>query len=234
MQWTLHLWVEGPTDAQTSSDHSPRGVLPGIIWNALRELSGQEEESFEQLLPKAKITASRLSEHVSQFKTFAGGKRQANLEVPVRKMLLAFQQARQQDPHSIVVAVRDEDGQPHPRLHRSQIQEELSRQDWDRMAFGLCIKSVEAWLLADARAFETCFGKGPSKALPRKPEEDKDPKSTVRDLVNKHKELGEGTAELFGRLASCIDLATLAKACPDGFGSLREDLKRFIVPCLLK
>jgi hypothetical protein len=114
MTRALQLWVKGPTD-----------VLP--IWNMLRELSGEDEENFEALLPKANLKATPLKAHFKSV-SFSGGNRKG-LDPFAHKLMFAVQEARRSDPESIIVAIQDEGGDDIQR----QLQEELRSQRYDQV-----------------------------------------------------------------------------------------------------
>jgi hypothetical protein len=92
--------------------------------------------------------------------------------------------------------------------------------------------AVEAWLLADAAAFHGCLGRGPKSGLSGEPESLPRPKEKLMSILDSLGENEDDVAALYGRLAEHVDVDTLAKRCPRGFGELRKALSEFIEPCL--
>lgn len=101
---------------------------------------------------------------------------------------------------------------------------------------GLQIRTVEAWLLADATAFATPL-RGPRPALPRSPEDlwgkvgapsSNHPKDVLKRIV---RDLG-GRADraLAAKLAEAADLDVVARECPLGFGAFKRDLEQAFRP----
>lgn len=101
---------------------------------------------------------------------------------------------------------------------------------------GLQIRTVEAWLLADAKAFATPL-RAARPALPRAPEDlwgkvgapsSNHPKDVLKRIV---RDLG-GRADraLAARLAEAADLDVVARECPLGFGAFKRDLEQAFRP----
>ena len=101
---------------------------------------------------------------------------------------------------------------------------------------GLEIRTLEAWLLADAGAFATVMRQR-RPTLPKAPEE---LWGKVRDQTSNHPkvvlarivhDLG-GTCDryLAARLAEHADLDVLARECPIGFGAFKRDVERAFRP----
>lgn len=100
----------------------------------------------------------------------------------------------------------------------------------------LQVAMVEAWLLADARAFELAFGR-PRPPLPRPPEElwgnRLDESSNHPKIVYQRtlKALGLPTSrDTAITLAEHADLDVLARECPEGFGRFKADFERAFRP----
>lgn len=101
---------------------------------------------------------------------------------------------------------------------------------------GLQVNMLEAWLLADAGAFERAFGRA-RPALPRSPEElwgkRQDPQSNHPHQLYPRvlRSIGvDPTRAAAVRLAEHIDLDVLARECPRGFGTFRNDFARAFRP----
>lgn len=101
---------------------------------------------------------------------------------------------------------------------------------------GLQIRTLEAWLLADAKAFATPLHH-PRPALPRAPEDlwgkvggpsSNHPKDVLKRIV---RDLGgHADRQLAARLAEAADLDVVARECPLGFGAFKRDLEQAFRP----
>ncbi len=101
---------------------------------------------------------------------------------------------------------------------------------------GLQVNMLEAWLLADAGAFERAFGRA-RPDLPRAPEElwgkRQDPQSNHPHQLYPRVLRSIGvppTRAAAVRLAEHIDLDVLTRECPRGFGAFRADFERAFRP----
>ncbi len=96
---------------------------------------------------------------------------------------------------------------------------------------GLQINTLEAWLLADAGAFERAFGK-PRPQLPRRCEElwgdrrdpaSNHPKQVFRRFLSSL-QIPRGRTTTTA-LAMNADLEVVARECPEGFGRFKQDFE---------
>jgi hypothetical protein len=235
---TLELWVEGVTDArypaitsrgseQIGASVRPERPLGGALVPVLRkalEASGKNPPVMDAVPLK-----HRLAETVS----FGGGRRkQPELSNYARKVLVAIQRARSRDQSKLILAVWDRDGRDEPLQDRDGLHEVFRSSGEDGAAVAVCVEEIEAWLLADPAAFRRCFGRGPRAGLPGAPEEEPHPKerlaSVLQDLEIEERDM----AALYRKLAEHVDVDTLTKHCPRGFGELRKALRELIEPCL--
>jgi hypothetical protein len=239
--WRLHLWVEGPSDAVIlKPDEHERleerknkvgGALAPLIWRSLLRLTGFKEEVFARILPKEDIKPAIAREELKQRVSFSGGKNKLVTGWP-RKALIAFDDLRRREPNALVVLVRDRDKTEHPLEQRDTIHQELRRHGWDRAVMGVCVRMVEAWLLADSTVFKTLYGKGAK--LPGKPEEEENPKEVLGQILSEYPDETKNLLERFAEIAEQVNLDVLSQKCPSGFGRMTEALGEFIVPCLRK
>ena len=101
---------------------------------------------------------------------------------------------------------------------------------------GLQVRTLEAWLLADAGAFAKVLHE-PRPDLPCPPEElwgkVRDPTSNhPREVLKRIVRDLRGTCDrhLAARLAEHADLDVMARECPVGFGAFKRDLERAFRP----
>lgn len=138
-----------------------------------------------------------------------------------------------------LVVLRDADRETHRRdeQNRKGLVEAAARATRRIPAvLGLEIRTLEAWLLADAGAFVKVLGNA-RPALPRSPEElwgkvndrrSNHPKVVLERLVRRAGKLCD--RHLAARLAEAADLDVIARECPQGFGAFKRDLEQAFRP----
>jgi hypothetical protein len=120
-----------------------------------------------------------------------------------------------------IVLVIDQDDDPKRSSDLSEAQDyALSN---CRRAFGVAIRTFDAWILADDSALSTVLG----TTIPRQPdpEQIKDPKSEctrLRDASGKNIDL----RDLYAEVASKADLDTISERCPKGFRPFADRVRR--------
>ncbi|MBI4699815.1 MAG: hypothetical protein HY744_01390 [Deltaproteobacteria bacterium] len=234
MSWTIELWVEGPTDANTGADGALRGALPPMVKRTLAELANTDGT-------EVCIEPQILSTVLRDLKVRIGlaGKR-GQYSLHAKKILTAFEKVLHAG--RLAIAVWDADGRPERVRDRNQILGDLRERGKKGAVAGTCIPCVEAWLLADEGGFKRCFGIGPATGVPGDPEAwtgtSQALKEKLHEVIRSCKEASPNlehdvcsTSACYGRLAEKTDLAALASKCPKGYGALREALNEFLVPC---
>ncbi len=243
MTWKLELWVEGPTDAVTHrgrKDGEERaepaeitgGALVPLVRAALAESPPLTREVLDEVLPETRMEAHRLAHKVRGKVAFSGGRRELPISTHARKVLMAMRDARSADPDTLVLAVWDRDGRPEPLRDRDGIHELLRRHGEQGAAVAICVEEVEAWLLADPAAFRRCFETGPKKGLPGNPEAELKAKEKLHEILEELEIDRDDFPTKYCDLAKKVDLDTLTRSCPRGFGELRKALREHITPCL--
>lgn len=136
---------------------------------------------------------------------------------------------RESSDHVLIVVDRDKDS---GRLSELQAGREKAG-DPPRCVIGLAVEMLEAWLLADRRAWSTVFPKSEKIELPKRPEEswgDKSsrihPKRQLQAAFEACQVVDANEVFYFrGELTKAIDLTCLAESCPNGFGALVSELR---------
>lgn len=221
MRWNLELWSEGSTDHR---------VLVPIVTRTLRELSGLSDQSFAAVLSPASTTFQKLSEMLRTVTGLPGLPRK--FSGYARKLLQALDGARRQHPRTLFVAIWDHDVDPHRLVIRREVNGHLREFAQLGSMSGLCVPELEAWLIADPAAFKACFGRGPERGFPGKPEEEKAPKTVLADILASCADSSHHGTVSFQRLAEHIDLGELTRKCPTGYGAFRADAKDLLCPLI--
>lgn len=136
-----------------------------------------------------------------------------------------------QEPAAPVVIVVDRD-RDEDRLATLQAGRALAG-DPSRCVIGLAVEMLEAWLLADRKAWKTVFPWARTIPLPDKPEQSwgkaespNHPKQLLQAALRACKvEDPRVTLPSLIRLAEEIDLGHLAEICPEGFGALATEIR---------
>jgi hypothetical protein len=131
------------------------------------------------------------------------------------KELPVFARQLYDDGAAIVVAVVDTDntrlGERRGLLHEAQAKCGIPI----CIAEGLAVRSLEAWLLADARAIDTVFDGDLARVQFPNPETDLTPKETLNQIVRSLTNGREVTFATFAcELAEAIRLDVLRQRCP--------------------
>lgn len=98
-------------------------------------------------------------------------------------------------------------------------------------AIGVCIETLEAWLLADHQSVADTLGIE-TKHVPAKPEGlagEKGTASHPKDVLEHLIEIAPaGAKDVYNELARVADLQTIAQKCPKGFGEFQAELDRLL------
>lgn len=243
MTLRMELWVEGPTDARTrwrggveGEEERPPvegGALVPLVRKVLESAEGMSRTALDEALPEREMHAHRLQNRFRDITKLDDGERRRKLSLKGWKVLAAIDKARHQSPETLVVAVWDRDGEEAPLRDRELILDALRKQGASGAAVGICVEEIEAWLLADPGAFRRAFGRGPTSGLSSSPEDERDPKAKLDAVLAGYPNSDiDDRAAAFRRLAEAIDLETLARSCPRGFGAFRDALRELIAPLL--
>ena len=130
-----------------------------------------------------------------------------------------------------IVVVLDRDARPERYLELRKGLEMVAG-GAARCVVGLAIEMLEAWLLADSKAWKTVFGKVPD-SLPARPEDlwgskgsPGHPKVLLKAALEEcHCLKGQDQANAKRILARELDLELLQASCSQGFGRLVEDIR---------
>ncbi len=93
-----------------------------------------------------------------------------------------------------------------------------------RRAFGVAIRTFDAWMLADEHALTSVLG----YQVPRQPNPETvaDPKRVCKTLVGASQNQS-GLSEIYARLATATDINTIEARCPDGFAPFAMRVRAF-------
>lgn len=137
-----------------------------------------------------------------------------------RKCLSALVEAERSGFDAIVVVV-DQDGFPEREREMDQAQ------GWTtsniKRAFGVAIKTFDAWMLADENALSSIFRTDISRQ--RSPEKIADPKSAFRNLMAACP-TENSQSKLYAMISELTDLDVIVERCPKGFKPFAENVRR--------
>jgi len=177
--------------------------LGGALESLVRRLSASELE-----LHHAKVSEGSIHTH--------RGKGQGFYKRAVRWLL----EARKRGYEAIALVI-DEDGHAERAAELTEAQQ-YSGIDFPR-AFGIAIRTFDAWMLADECALTSVLGCPVHRQ--RTTEVLTNPKQTCRDLLAASNKSFSQT-EMYARLADLVDLALLAERCPKGFASFADRVRQ--------
>jgi hypothetical protein len=130
MTLSLQLWVEGATDAslrQAAGQSEQGGALPQLVRRTLLELYEGSPNTFDRLLVD-QVGVEWLKERLRSVIALPRGRGHKNLSGWAKKLLVAFQQVRHASPDSLVVAIRDCDGDNDRLKQQAEVNCELASQ----------------------------------------------------------------------------------------------------------
>jgi hypothetical protein len=216
----LELWREGTTDDS----------LVIVIRRTIADLTGCPLEQLNQQLRAEAIACRSLNEQLKRAVGFKKG-RIGDYEQHAKKVLIAFSQASARGVAAI--AVWDADGDPKRVVARDQVNSHLASHGVVASCAAVCVQELEAWFLADPAALKRCFGRGPRSGITAEPEGLADPKEELRRVLDEIAPRGWDPNQAFARIAAEVDLEILRTKCPLGYGTLRADLRRLVVPAFV-
>lgn len=142
-----------------------------------------------------------------------------------KKRALAWLRFAERNGHDAIALVIDEDGD-------SQRQRDLDAAQDDEhwrlpRAFGVAIRTFDAWILADEQALTNVLGY--QVDTQPSPESIHEPKSACENLL----ERGPSSIpqrEMYGRVAQSVNLDLLVERCPRGFAPFAERVRALAQP----
>lgn len=185
-----------------------------LVSEGKHELGGSLESLIRRLSErKLEVRHAKVSEpdiHTHR------GKGQGFFKRAIRWLLEARKRG-----YDAVVLVVDEDGYAE-RASELATAQEYSAMDFPR-AFGIAIRTFDAWMLADEAALTTVLGYHIQRQA--KPEELARPKQICQHLLDTSGGSLSQT-EMYARLAEVLDLALLEERCPRGFAPFAQRVRQ--------
>ena len=144
---------------------------------------------------------------------------------PFLKKTLAWLREAEREGHEALVLVmdRDDDSSRIRQFDEAQADSRIGL----RRAFGVAIRSFDAWILAD----ETALSKALGAQVPcqKSPEEDPDPKETCIGLC-KSSPTPPRLRDLYADVLGAVSIDRLEERCPNGFGPFRKRVEALTRP----
>lgn len=129
-----------------------------------------------------------------------------------KKKALAWLSDAREDGYDAVVYLIDFDKGNDDRIAQFDEAQTVSISGFDLpRAFGVAVRSFDAWMLADETALSTALGR--TVSCQSLPEDNRDPKTTAREIAAKQLAL----RDLYTKVAESARLDTLCERCPKGF-----------------
>jgi hypothetical protein len=181
-----------------------------LVGEGASELAGALETLVRRLgLAEAEIAQDRVSRRELHAHH---GKGRGYFKRAVRWMLEA-----QKRGHEALVLVIDEDGRP------ERLQEFADAQQYAgtpiRRAFGVAIRTFDAWMLADEKALTEVLGCTVSRQ--QTPESIVEPKRRCGELLDNSAE-SMTASEMYTAIARIIDIGVLQTRCRKGFAPFAQ------------
>ncbi|MBN2497486.1 MAG: DUF4276 family protein [Deltaproteobacteria bacterium] len=124
-----------------------------------------------------------------------------------------------------IVVVVDNDGAPPSERIQALRKGAQAAKSATPCALGLAIQEFEAWMIADEKALQSGLRLERPVKRQKKPEEIRDPKKVLNEIAGRRV-----TGEELARVSREIDMESLRKRCPKGYGRFEEELKERIGP----
>jgi hypothetical protein len=222
MIWDVELWGEGPTDHR---------ALGPIVMRTLRDLAGLAEQEFSaRVSTAAGVRFNKLPQMLRLTAALPGPKKEFS---PFgKKILQALTRARSLSPQTLFVVIWDHDVEPARLKVREEVNSHLRQHGQTGAVAAVCVQELEAWLVADPKAFKDCFGRGPQRGVPGKPEDEREPKEILASLLAECAVPEGDRPAALERIADYVDLGELAHKCSAGYGTFRRDAKELLCPIL--
>lgn len=139
----------------------------------------------------------------------------------VKKAAAAVAEAREEGFDAVVFLI-DEDGDPERSQQMSAAQEGYSGDAVFPRAFGVAIRSFDAWMVADEAAMAKALAR--TIDCQKSPEELKSPKEVARSIVAESMSLREFYAEV----SRWVRIDHLEDRCPAGFAPFAQRVRSLL------
>jgi len=140
------------------------------------------------------------------------------------KRLLQWLRYAEREGFDGLALVVDEDGETGRRKGIKNAQSQMALTSLPR-AFGLAVRSFDAWMLADEKALSDVLGKKIDRS--KNPEKISDPKRECKTLLDTCDNLFSQT-DFYAQIAKSADLDCIAKRCPQGFVPFRTAVSNIL------
>lgn len=219
------VFGEGVSDIGSEDDSSNQriGTIPLFVERIVCEKVGRHIPLSEMSIPMT-LPHVRVKKRIPGLHGFA------------QKVIEAAKIAASQNMDGIVVVV-DSLGEAPGVRYKALQQGKDHVTDGTRIAIGVAVQEMEAWLLADLKALQGGMSEEAPAQLEKPPEEIRDPKQYFRKLyieycirMESQNKTPLSLAEMRGHVAMHADPKTLAINCPKGFGRFQENIKAEIAP----
>lgn len=189
-----------------------------LVYEGIHEGGGALKALVESILErKIETEEERASGHPRLIQKGKGGK--------LFKKAIAWVREAQKRRVDGVVFLTDYDKANVGPDRVSQLTEAQLNQEFApsiRRAFGVPVKSFDAWMIADEAAMTQVLVT-PVNRTPA-PETISDPKNAAREIVGERMSL----RDFYRDVAACVRLEELKSRCPVGFGPFYERLKSWV------
>ena len=186
-----------------------------LVSEGKHELAGALETLVRRLFSPREIEIDHDKVSIADVHAYHG-KGQGYTKRAIRWLLDARKRG-----YDAIVLVIDEDGQTE-RVR--EIAEAQKHEGFEfQRAFGVAIRTFDAWMLADEQALTAVLG-CQIQCQPA-PESEKDPKQACKDL----RDAGEADisqTEMYVRIAERVNLLLLEQRCPRGFAPFADRVRR--------
>lgn len=168
---------------------------------------------INRMLLNAGLTECSLeSREVRSFKPRVHGKGDG-LQMKLIQILL---EARKEGYEAVCVLYDcDDDSRRHRSAERAQASDRVTLP----RAFGIAVKSFDAWFLADQQALSQVLKT--TIHLQPAPEASRDPKSDMQLLMNTHN-YRDSQRQFYADIAKVMDLSQVRERCPQGFACFQD------------
>lgn len=190
---------EGPHETGTSAEPARSAALRNLVVSVVGHA---HEYSLERLNSPRPETHSRWG----QGRGF-------------EKKLLQWLLFANANGYHAIVAVVDEDRDPN---RVDQVNNAQAHTHTTRRAFGVAIRSFDAWMLADEKALSEVLG----RAVQRQPdpEDVRDPKAKVDELRHEC-DCSKPMRDVYAEVMKAVRVDELEKRCPNGFAPFHRRLR---------
>lgn len=185
-----------------------------LVSEGKHELTGSLETLVRRLSPR-ELEIHLADVHWNDIHTHRG-KGQGFYKRAIRWLLEARKRG-----HDAVVLVIDEDGQAE-RIKDVANAQNYAGNEFPR-AFGVAIRTFDAWMLADEQALTAALG----CLIQRQPapEDVKDPKQACK-VLRDESEADISQTQMYVRIAELVELSLLEQRCPRGFAPFADRVRR--------